>query len=347
MDKMQTQNDLSRLIANDTLKPQPCSIVIPSHNRCKQLERALQQLARQTYPVNLLELIVVLDGCTDDSAKMLEQLQPNFPISLRVLEQTQGGPSAARNAGVRAAQTEYILFIDDDVMATPQLIMEHWHFYCSHPDTVAVGPMSKPSDSKGSIWVRWEEFVLEKQYREIVAGKYKFTPRQFYTGNSFLKRDWIMKAGLFDETFKRYEDVALGYQLEKQKLSFAFNPAAVGYHYPRRTYKAWTNMHYLYGRYAVKIDTLNPDLYMVDTVHEEFEKRNRVTRYLSAKLLNHKKAQKGVAWLFMGLAHLTSLLKLERYGYKLLSAVANILFWQGFNEELNLTSASIDRNLKP
>lgn len=313
---------------------------MPSHNRRKQLERALQHLARQTYPADLLELIVVLDGCTDGSAEMLKQLQSGFPLKLRVLEQAQGGPAAARNAGVRAAQGEYILFLDDDVMATPQLIMEHWLFYLRHPDTVVVGPMSKPSNSKGPIWVRWEEFVLEKQYRDILEGKYKFTARQFYTGNCFLKREWIMEAGLFNESFKRFEDVALAYQLIRQNLSFEFNPAAVGYHYPRRSFKSWTNMHYLYGRYAVRIDSQNPTLSMIGISRKEFKERHWFTRYLSGKLLNHKTAQQGVAWSFMTLAYLSSLIKLERYGYKLLSAVANILFWQGFNEELNLLGFS-------
>ena len=76
------------------------SIVIPSHNRKEQLSRALEHLSALNYPAELLEVVIMLDGCTDGSAQMLEKLAATFPFKLSWVEQKQGGPSAARNAGV-------------------------------------------------------------------------------------------------------------------------------------------------------------------------------------------------------------------------------------------------------
>jgi glycosyltransferase involved in cell wall biosynthesis len=314
------------------------SIVMPSHNRRNQLARALSHLAKQTYPAALIEVVVVLDGCSDGSARMLEEKRATFPFRLQVLEQSQGGPACARNAGVLAAQGEYILFVDDDVMATPELVMEHYRTHQAHPSTVVTGTMSRPPDHVRPVWVRWEEYILEGQYQDLLEGRYEITPRQFYTGNGSLKREWIIQAGMFDESFKRYEDVELAFRLERLNLGFKFNPAATGYHYASRSYRSWTQMHYLYGRYAVKLGQEKGLPHMIDSQLEEFGDRHWLTRFLSQKLLNHRTLQKITAFGLLKLAQLAALLRQERKGYQALSCVANILFWQGFNEELHPTT---------
>lgn len=311
------------------------SIVIPSHNRKEQLSRALGHIASLNYPAESLEVVVMLDGCTDGSAQMLKELAATFPFKLSWVEQKQGGPSSARNAGVLKAANEYILFLDDDVMCTPNLAQEHYRSHIENPDTVVVGPMSKPEDSRGPVWVRWEEALLEKQYKDIIRGRYKFSARQFYTGNCSLKREWIIEAGMFDETFKRYEDVELAYRLAQLNLGFEFNPEAIGYHYPKRSFKSWVNMHYLYGRYAVKIDRDKGSLDMINISKVEFQGRNKITQLLAKGLLNHKTLQTGFVYTFMRLAQLFGLVKQDRISSQLLSSVANVLYWQGFNDELH------------
>jgi GT2 family glycosyltransferase len=314
------------------------SIIIPSHNRREQLAKALNHIAAMDYPSELVEVVGVLDGCTDGSGRMLETLCHTFPFKLRWLEQAQGGPAAARNAGVLSARSEYILFLDDDVMATPNLLKEHCRVHLENPQTVVVGTMSRPSDSQGPVWVRWEEHLLEKQYSDILNGKYQFTPRQFYTGNCSLKKAWIIEAGMFDETFKRFEDVELAYRLHRLNLSFQFDPAAVAYHYPNRSFKSWVNMHYLYGRYAVKIDRDKGLLDMISISRREFEQYNPITRFLAKRLLNHKILQRFLSTSFKYIAQFCSSIGQSRVGYRLLSGIANIYYYQGFNDELNASS---------
>lgn len=316
------------------------SIVIPSHNRRNQLARALKHVAKLDYPAELLEVIVLLDGCTDGSAQLLEEIAPTFPLKLSWIEQAQGGPSAARNTGVMKATNEYIMFLDDDVITTTNLVYEHYKTHVKYPNTVVVGTMSKPVDSRGPVWVRWEEHLLEKQYKDIINRKYEFSARQFYTGNCSLKREWIIEAGMFDETFKRYEDVELAYRLSRLNLSFKFNPAAIGYHYPKRSFKSWVNMHYLYGRYAVKIDRDKELVQMISISKQELHTRNKFTQFFSIFLLNHYTFQKFFAFLLMLLAQLAGFAKQNRISSQLLSCVANVIYWQGFNDELNLKGKS-------
>lgn len=321
------------------------SIVMPSHNRRNLLARALDHISKQNYSPELVEVILVLDGCTDGSAEMVENLRSNFPFQIKVLTQNQGGPAAARNAGVMAASKEYILFLDDDVMVIPTLIEEHAKSHLEQPNTIVIGTMSNPADFKGNVWTFWEQYILEKQYTDILNERYHLTFRQFYTGNCSLKRQWIIDAGMFDETFKRYEDVELAFRLQqKLNLSFDFNPRAIGYHYVQRSFASWSKAHYLYGIYAVKIDRDKGVNGMIKTYEKEFEMRHWLTRWMCKSLLDHKTAQKIVLFVFLQISRLAWFLSLRKVTYRIFSSLANLLFWQGFNEELRLTPPSSTPN---
>lgn len=88
------------------------SVVIPSYNRREYLIEAIESVLRQTYAP--IEIIVVDDGSTDGSAEAARA----FGERVRVIEQPNSGVSAARNAGISAAQGEFVAHLDgDDLMA--------------------------------------------------------------------------------------------------------------------------------------------------------------------------------------------------------------------------------------
>jgi len=82
------------------------SVIIPAYNASAYLSQCLECLLFQTY--KSLEIIVVDDGSSDDTAKIAKQ----YPV--RLIEQKNQGVSAARNAGINAATGQYIHFMDAD-----------------------------------------------------------------------------------------------------------------------------------------------------------------------------------------------------------------------------------------
>jgi hypothetical protein len=89
------------------------SIVIPTYNRLSLLQRTLASVRRQSHAD--FEIIVVDDGSTDATREWLA----SHGGSLRVFEQPNRGPGAARNVGARAARGEYVAFLDSDDLWFP------------------------------------------------------------------------------------------------------------------------------------------------------------------------------------------------------------------------------------
>lgn len=87
------------------------SVIIPVYNTAPYLERCISSVTENTY--KNLEIICVNDGSTDDSLEVLNRLAAKDP-RIRVIDQPNGGVSAARNHGLDVASGEYVAFVDSD-----------------------------------------------------------------------------------------------------------------------------------------------------------------------------------------------------------------------------------------
>lgn len=88
------------------------SIVIPTHNRFNLFKRAFESILNQTY--SRLEIIVVLDGCTDQTLNYIEQFSKNDSRVAYINNVHSKGGMAARIQGIHRASGAYIAFLDDD-----------------------------------------------------------------------------------------------------------------------------------------------------------------------------------------------------------------------------------------
>lgn len=84
------------------------SVIIPAYNAAGYLDRAVQSVLAQTYPVT--EILIVDDGSRDETFERAEAMPP--PV--RAIRKANGGPASARNLGAREATGEWLAFLDAD-----------------------------------------------------------------------------------------------------------------------------------------------------------------------------------------------------------------------------------------
>ena len=84
------------------------SVIVPTYNYSNFIEKCIKSILQQSY--QKIEIIVIDDGSTDDTLKVLQK----FENRILIYSQTNSGVSAARNAGIRISKGDYIAFLDAD-----------------------------------------------------------------------------------------------------------------------------------------------------------------------------------------------------------------------------------------
>ena len=124
------------------------SVVIPVYNKAPFLQACLESICSQTF--RDLEVICVDDRSTDNS---LEVLRGYSDPRLRIIEMAvNSGPGGAANAGLDAAQGEYIVRMDADDIAVPERIALQVAYMDAHPETGASGGQLQLFGSEADAW---------------------------------------------------------------------------------------------------------------------------------------------------------------------------------------------------
>jgi glycosyltransferase involved in cell wall biosynthesis len=196
------------------------SIVIPTFNRCKELQLTLQSLQKQS--VKEFEVVIADDGSSDGTAKVA-QASYSFPVQYVV--QPNQGRAAARNMGIAKAQADIILFIDDHIICHKDLVK--YHLETHRKSSVPLGAVrgrvdfiKQPTDAP--------EHVPKKKYKYRSVQSPFVT---FITNNISVSRRALALTGGFDPDFKEYgfQDQELGYRIRQRGFRFIMAPKAVGY----------------------------------------------------------------------------------------------------------------------
>ena len=181
------------------------SAVIPVYNSADYVGDALESVFAQSY--RPLEVIVVDDGSTDDTAAAVKK----FPQVIYV-NQENGGPSRARNAGIKLARGEFIAFLDADDLWPQGKLHEQFELFRRHPNAGLVfGDMRIFSAQGQTQPSMFERYDLTENYfgnRETVVDAVdKLMHRNFIpTGTVMARKSALAAAGLFAENRRLAED---------------------------------------------------------------------------------------------------------------------------------------------
>ncbi len=96
------------------------SIIVPVYNTEKYLKKSLSSILKQTYKE--FEVIIVNDGSTDDSEKIIDSFKKKYPKKIKSFKKKNEGVSVARNYGISKASGEYLAFVDSDDWIEPDFL---------------------------------------------------------------------------------------------------------------------------------------------------------------------------------------------------------------------------------
>ncbi len=214
------------------------SVVIPTFNRCKNLDRCLEALYNQTLSADYFEVLVVDDGSIDETAESLQTWHSRWP-RLRFFRQENAGPAAARNLGIRNARSHVVAFTDDDCLPAPNWLEEIYRRFEAGLSGCLHGPVrsSLPSST----------FV----HSVIADGA-------LITANAALEKTVLDQLGAFDTRFSApwCEDADLYYRLMENNIPITYDRQMVVQHPPRYqtfwTFLRKTRFFQFYGLIAQK-----------------------------------------------------------------------------------------------
>lgn len=233
------------------------SVVIPTYNRLETLQHVLPTLLAQDLAGDRYELLVCDSNSTDGTAEYMAQIETKHP-PVRRLAGSYGGRAAARNAGIRAASGEIVLFNDADILASPNLLSTHLR---RHRDRAGIAVIGLEVQVKDLAEYAYKRDHPDARGRLHPPSRRKLSWLYFLTGNASVRREDLLRAGCFDESFTGYghEDLELGYRLQRLGIEICYEPNAVNYHCQAVAYEDQKEKMRLAGRSTARFYRKHPD----------------------------------------------------------------------------------------
>lgn len=169
------------------------STIVPVHNRAGMLREGVASVLSQTY--RPIEIIIVDDGSTDDTARVADELAQTNPQEVRVIHQSNTGPGLAREAGRVAARGEFIQYLDSDDLLLPDKFEKQVAGLRAHPECgVSYGKtrfVEKGNLSEGAAWKRTGQEILS-MFPSFLESRWWGTSTPLYRRNvTDLAGSWV------------------------------------------------------------------------------------------------------------------------------------------------------------
>ena len=184
------------------------SVVVPAHDAAATIEATVRSVLRQS--LQDFEVIVVDDGSSDDTAERVEALADP---RVRLVRQQNGGPSAARNAGIDAAAADTISFVDSDDLWLPTYLETMTVALASRPDAAFAYTDAWLFDdarrSVSSLSVMGAQHPPTPPPADPRAFLLELLERNFVYTSTTVRRDVLREVGGYDERLRYGEDFEL------------------------------------------------------------------------------------------------------------------------------------------
>ena len=219
---------------NSIAYPFKFSIITAVYNIEPYLADAIESILCQDIGFEeSVELILVDDGSTDASAAICDHYQSIYPDNIKVLHQSNGGASSARNAGIALASGRYINFMDGDDKLSPSTLSDVYDFFSGVDDQINLVSVPIYFFEKKEIPHRLN-YKYKSGTNQIIDLNTQYTYVQMHISSSFIKREALHPQS-FDTSLRYAEDAKVIMQLLLDHPYYGIVPSGCYYYRFRNT----------------------------------------------------------------------------------------------------------------
>ena len=182
------------------------SIIICTYNREKYIGPLLESIAKNDYPKNDYEILLVDNNCTDNTRAVCDAFaKQHVDVAFRYVVEPEQGLSAARNKGIKESKGDIIIYVDDDALVDSNYISSYADHFANNPNTMAAGgpiePLYETEEPKWmspytkallTAWMNYGPKVCEYPQGRYPGG-----------GNAAYRKEIFNKVGLFNTELGR------------------------------------------------------------------------------------------------------------------------------------------------
>jgi len=217
------------------------TFIICTYNRARYLDETLNSLRENDFTNSNCKLLVVDNNSSDETPAVVKKHRESLGKdgkAIHYIKETNQGLSYARNRGIQEATTPYVVFLDDDIVATNTFISAWQSFFIRYPEAIAAGgKIHVQFDDPRPNWM--SHFLLPLLgYHDLGDTFKKYSGSSYpFGGNMGFKKSIFKKIGLFHtdlgrkgESLNAGEEKELFRRLRERSVNIYYLPEAFIYH---------------------------------------------------------------------------------------------------------------------
>lgn len=193
------------------------SVIMPVYNGGKHVREAVESILNQTF--NNFELIIVNDGSTDDTGKILETYRREDRIRV-ITNEKRLNQATSRNIAIKESKGEYCAIMDADDVSMPDRLAKQVCFLDSNPQVSVVGSACYDIYENGDIKrlvIKFTDDGQIKRHLSLLNLKESCIPHT----TAMIRREALLAIGLYNENYAAFEDVDLLIRMASKGYIFA------------------------------------------------------------------------------------------------------------------------------
>jgi succinoglycan biosynthesis protein ExoA len=236
------------------------SVIVPVRNESASIRDTLGGLARQDFPANDYEILVIDGRSDDETAAIVRDLQRDTP-NLVLVDNPNRLASAGRNVGVQHARGDFVVIVDGHCQVRdPKLLINLVEAF----ETSGADCLGRPQPLESDRPTAFQRAVAAARSTWLGHNpdSHIYSDRAGFVAADNVavayRREVFDRVGLFDESFDACEDVEFNTRVRRAGLSCYFTPAIAVAYQPRRSFSGLAYQMMRYGRGRARLARKHP-----------------------------------------------------------------------------------------